>query len=141
VRRIDQRLRGRPVEPGQADLEPRGEREAFGLVAVEVDFGIDRSAGGQCDAGFLCGKAERTLEAGRPARREQLLGIGAGARGAGRAELDVELAIGAFCGAVAAADGVDMRGVKGLAGHKILLGVDPTAMDVETPDKCGSGGK
>ena len=53
-------------------------------------------------------QSHRTFEAGRPAGGEQLLGIGADARGTGGRKLDVETAVGAARRAVAAAGGVGL---------------------------------
>jgi len=114
MRALDQPERGVAVQAGQADLEPGVEQVAFGLAELEIDFGIDGGFRRQLDAALAGRKAERAFEAGGPAGREQLFRVGAGAPAAGRAELNVEAAVRAACGAVAAADGVDLRGVKGI---------------------------
>ena len=56
--------------------------------------------------------SDRAEEAGRPAGGEQLLWIGAAARGAGRRQLDVEAAIRATGRTIPAAGGVGFGGVQ-----------------------------
>jgi hypothetical protein len=77
----------------------------------------------ESDLQFTGGKSHRTFEAGRPACGEQLLGIGADARGAGRRKLDVETAVGTARRAIAAAGGVGLGCVQYFVdlGHRVFL--------------------
>jgi hypothetical protein len=79
---------------------------------AKVDFRIDGHVSGQCNLPRLCRLAERADEAGRPAGREQLLGVGAVTCRARGRQADIEPAVVAARGAVTAAGGVGLAGVE-----------------------------
>jgi len=90
----------------------------------KVHLGVDRHVSRERDLLLAGDELDRREKARRPAGREQLLGVGAGARAAGRRELDVEPAIVAVGGAaVPTTRGVRFRGVQDFfEGHDSLLG-------------------
>src|SRR5690606_27329216 len=77
-------------------------------VGVRVDGNVLRHR----DADLAAHGLHSADEAGCVTRGEQLLGVGAGARGAGRRELDVEAAVVGLGGAVTATGDVGLGGVQ-----------------------------
>src|SRR6185295_10628683 len=72
-----------------------GRQEVAVIVReVQVDFGIDGDVTGKRDPLLLRDQPNGAFEAGRPAGREELFGIRARARRAGRRQPDVELSVG-----------------------------------------------
>jgi hypothetical protein len=110
VRGLDQLLRNRAVDAGDADVET-GAQEEGAVCVVQIDRGIDRRLARQLDLALGGGEAERAEVAGRPGSSEQVFG--------GRVrlgQLDVEEAVAGVRGAVGA------RGDVGLAGEEKLGG-------------------
>jgi hypothetical protein len=108
---IDQVLCSIAWQAGQIYFEPCLQEEAA-VSGTEVDFGIDGGAGRQGEILVLGGPPHGAYEAGRPAGGEELLRIGTRAVAARRGQLDVETAIVALRGAVAAAGGVRLTGIE-----------------------------
>ena len=82
VRHIDQTLRHVRRDAGQADVQADRDVEAV-TVRSKVDLCVDREIGRKRELHPASHEFHRRLVAGRPARGEQLLRIGALARGAG----------------------------------------------------------
>ncbi len=80
---INQSPGGLTIEPRQGDIQT-GLQDIAALAMAQVDLGIDRGLGGHRDLALARRQPDRADEAGRPAGREQLLGIGSTARRARR---------------------------------------------------------
>src|SRR3954454_9133778 len=93
MRLIHDPARDLAIEPRQADIEACPERIGA-LVEHEVDLRIDRTFPGELDLPLAGRDFHRAFEAGRPAGREQLLGIGTDAVAARRRQLDIQTAVG-----------------------------------------------
>ena len=99
------------VDARDADIEPRLQEEGT-VDELQIDLGIDRRNGRKLDLPLGGGELQRTDVAGRPGGREQLLGGRVRLR-----QLDVEVAIAAARGAVAATRGVGLAGEENLLAH------------------------
>ena len=86
---------------------------------IQIDLGIDRQIGRQRNLLLRGNDGHRAFEAGRPAGREQLLGIGAGAWRTGHRELDVQTVVaGARFAFIAAARGMHLGRIQQLRGRR-----------------------
>src|SRR6266403_602560 len=92
VRRLDQALRYVGRDAGQADVQADRDIVA-GAVRSAVDLRVDREVSRQRDVHPASHEFHRRLVAGRPARGEQLLWIGASAGGAWPRQPDVQFAV------------------------------------------------
>jgi hypothetical protein len=108
---IDQVLCSIAWQAGQTYFEACLQEEAI-VSGAEVDFGIDGSAGRQGEILVLGGSPHGAYEAGRPAGGEELLRVGTSCMAARRRQLDIETAIVALRGAIAAAGGVRLTGIE-----------------------------
>src|SRR2546428_12281291 len=108
--------------PGRLTLR-RAARPRTPCVVPRVDLGVNGHVSRERDLLLTGDELDRREEARRPTGGEQLLGVGAGARAAGRRKLDVEPAIVAVGGAaVPTTRGVRFRGVQDFfKGHDSLL--------------------
>src|SRR6266851_6398584 len=92
MRRLDQAQRQVGRDTGQADVQADRDIVA-GAVRSDVDLCVDCKVSRQRDLHPASHVFHRRLVAGGPARGEQLLRIGASARGAWPRQLDVQFAI------------------------------------------------
>src|SRR5690606_30395862 len=125
VRLVDEGLQGVAVDARRRDGERDLDAEAGRDLA---DADLAGAAGGRGQGDLLAGRYElqRTTEAGRVARGEQLLGIGArtatAAQLARGGQLHVEHSVAGLGAAVAASGGAGGGGVEDLLdGHGALL--------------------
>ncbi len=109
---VHKRLRNFAVEAWQADIEASREPEDA-MRRAQVDLGVDGHVSRERYLPLTGDELDRREKARRPAGREQLLRVGAGARAAGRRNLDVEPAIiGPGRTAVPTTGGVRFRGIQ-----------------------------
>ena len=78
-----QRLSDFAVQTWKANVET-GPEGISAAGCAQVHFGVNRDVRWESDLLFAGRDLYRAEEAGRPTRGKELLGIGAGARGAGR---------------------------------------------------------
>jgi hypothetical protein len=99
------------LQTRQADVKASS-KEVSAVGYVQVHFGVNRQVGRESDLHFTGRKPHRRFETGRPTSGEQLLRIGAGARGARSGKPDVQAAVRAAGRAVPATGSVDFGGVQ-----------------------------
>ena len=108
---FDEGLGDSAIEIRKRDVEAGGEGEVARGKA-QIDFGVDDGVRGKLDLPLVGDVLDGGEEAGRPASREELLGIGA-CTGTWHGELHIEMAIvGAGSAAIAAAGGVGFGGIE-----------------------------
>src|SRR6266403_793300 len=122
VRGVHESLGSLAVNTRQTDVEASREAEDA-MRRSQVDLGVNGHVSRERDLLLTGDELDRREKARRPTGREQLLGVGAGTRAAGRRKLDVEPAIVAVGGAaVPTTCGVRFRGIQDLfEGHDSLL--------------------
>ncbi len=104
VRGIHQGLGDVALQTGQADVETSLKEVSVPGLA-QIYFGVDNRVSREGNLCFSGRELHRANETGRPAGGEQLLRISTVARSSRRRKLDVQPAIAAAGGAVAAAGG------------------------------------